>query len=237
MVRVRRSEERGHANHGWLDTHHTFSFAGYYDPAHMGFRTLRVINDDRVAPGAGFPTHPHRSMEIISYVLEGALEHEDSMGNGSVIRPGEVQLMSAGAGVRHSEYNHDAASPVHFLQIWIVPSERGGQPRYQQRAFPAEERDGRWRLLVSPDGDEGSLVIKQDARLHGANLGPGDVLPVTVPAGRGAWLHVAKGELKLGGAKLGDVALRAGDAAAIEGVNELHLTGVEPAEVLVFDLA
>jgi len=231
MMQIRRGHERGHANHGWLDSHHTFSFANYYDPRFMGYRTLRVINEDRVAPGAGFPTHPHQNMEIISYVLDGALEHKDSMGNGSVIRPGDVQLMSAGDGVRHSEYNHDDAAPVHFLQIWIVPSQRGGAPGYQQRAFAPAERDGRWRLLVSPDGADDSLVIKQDARLFGARVKAGDELDVVIPEGRGAWIQLAKGELTMDGERLS-----AGDGAALERVDRVTLRGVQDAEVLLFDL-
>lgn len=232
MMQIRRSHERGRAKHGWLDSHHTFSFADYYDPRWMGYRALRVLNEDRVAPSSGFPPHPHRSMEIISYVLEGALEHKDSMGNGSIIRPGDVQLMSAGDGVRHSEHNHDSGSLVHFLQIWIQPNADGGTPGYQQQAFPAAERDGRWRLLVSPSGADGSLIIKQDVSLHGANLAPGEELTTLLAKGRGAWVHVARGVIEANGERL-----EAGDAAAVDQVEAVHVKGVEAAEVLLFDLA
>lgn len=230
MMRVRRAEERGKAEHGWLSSRHTFSFAGYYDHAHMGFQNLRVINEDRVVGGAGFGTHPHRNMEIISYVLEGALEHRDSMGTGSVITPGEVQLMSAGRGVLHSEYNASSADGVRFLQIWILPNERGGQPDYQQRDFPMDERRGQLRLLVSP-GDTDALRIRADARLYGALLAEGEVIRHPVAPRRSAWVQVARGRVRVNGETLGQ-----GDGLAATQVTELQLEGVETADVLLFDL-
>lgn len=232
MLTVRRSDERGAAFHGWLDTRHTFSFAGYHDPAHMGFRSLRVINEDRVDPGRGFPTHGHREMEIVSYVLEGALEHEDSMGTGSVVRPGEVQRMSAGTGVHHSEWNHSETEPVHFLQIWITPSRRGLSPSYEQRAFPPEQKRDRWRLVASPDGAEGSVVVHQDARLLVTLLGAGRTLEFARGEDRHLWLHVAKGAAEVNG-----VTLAAGDAASTSDAPALSITGTEDAEILLFDLA
>lgn len=232
MIEVRPSSERGHAQHGWLDSHHTFSFANYYDPAHMGFGHLRVINEDRVTPGAGFPTHPHRDMEIISYVIDGALEHEDSMGNGSVIRPGEVQLMSAGTGVRHSEYNAAKDAPVHFLQIWIVPEKGGTQPRYEQRKFDWDERRDRLRPLVSPDGRDGSLVVGQNAVLFGALLSPGKTIEHALSEGRRAWVQVVRGAVEVEGKRLS-----AGDGAAVTAAERLAIRGVEDAELLLFDLA
>lgn len=232
MMRLRRAAERGHADHGWLRSAHTFSFAGYHDPAHMGFRALRVINEDRVDPGRGFPTHGHRDMEIVSVVLEGALEHEDSMGHGSVLRPGEVQRMTAGTGVYHSEYNASSSEDLHFLQIWILPARRGLPAGYEQRRFDEAERRGRLRLLVSPDGDDGSLTIHQDARLYGALLATGEEVTHALAAGRGAWVQVARGVIELRGQRM-----EAGDGAAIEGEDALTLRGVEPAELLLFDLA
>ncbi len=232
MLTVRRSDERGSAFHGWLDTRHTFSFAGYHDPAHMGFRSLRVINEDRVDPGRGFPTHGHRDMEIVTYVLEGALEHEDSMGTGSVVRPGEVQRMSAGTGVYHSEWNHSATEPVHFLQIWIAPSRRGLSPSYEQRAFPPEEKRNRWRLVASPDGAEGSVVVHQDARLLVTLLDAGRALEFARGEDRHLWLHIAKGAAEVNG-----VTLAAGDAASTRDAPALSITGTEDAEILLFDLA
>ena len=231
MLQIRRSHERGHADHGWLDSHHTFSFADYHDPAHMGFGPLRVINEDRVQPGRGFGTHPHRDMEIISYVLDGALEHQDSMGNGSVIRPGDVQSMSAGSGVRHSEYNHSKDEGVHFLQIWIVPDQRGGTPRYDQRHFPRQARLDRLRVVVSPDGRDDSLAIKQDASMFAGILTEGARVEHVVPEGRMAWVHVARGSLRVG-----DTLLVAGDALATDDPGPLELTAQSEAEVLVFDL-
>lgn len=233
MMTIRRSSERGHARHGWLDSHHTFSFADYYDPKHMGFGPLRVINEDRVRPGAGFGTHPHRDMEIITYVLDGALEHRDSMGTGSVIRPGDVQHMSAGTGVLHSEYNASDDEPVHFLQIWVMPNRRGGDPRYGQRHFAESERRGRLRLVVSSDGAEDSIPIEQDARIYATVLEGDDAVEHTVGEGRRAWIHVARGELSVAGEQL-----HTGDAIGIDDARALDLRAAEGqrAEVLVFDL-
>jgi redox-sensitive bicupin YhaK (pirin superfamily) len=222
MLKLRRANERGHANHGWLDTNHSFSFADYYDPANMGFGPLRVLNEDRVAPGKGFPPHSHRDMEIISYVLEGALEHKDSMGNGSIIRPGDVQRMSAGTGVTHSEYNASKSEPVHFLQIWIVPEKQGLPAGYEQKQF--SDLRGQWRLVASPDGKDGSVTIRQNARLYAAVLA-GETL--TWQGSRG-WLQVARGE-----AKVGDTSLAAGDGLAFE-KETLSVHG--NCEVLLFDL-
>jgi redox-sensitive bicupin YhaK (pirin superfamily) len=230
-IALRRADERGHADHGWLDTWHTFSFSDYYDPRFMGFRVLRVINEDFVAPGRGFPTHAHRDMEIITYVLEGALQHRDSLGTGSVIRPGEVQRMSAGTGVRHSEANPSADEPVHLLQIWIEPAREGLAPGYEQKAFADEDKRGRLRLVASPDGAEGSVTIHQDARLYAALLGPGQQVVHTLQPGRHAWVHVARGTLTLNGEHLG-----AGDGAAASHETTLTLVGDKDAEALLFDL-
>ncbi len=232
MIAIRRAEERGHADHGWLDTRHTFSFADYYDPRHMGFRGLRVINEDRVQPGQGFPTHGHRDMEIVSYVLAGALEHKDSMGTGSVIRPDDVQRMSAGTGVLHSEYNHSREEIVHFLQIWIVPERRGLPPSYEQKHFPEVEKRGRLRLVASRDGADGSVTIHHDARLYTAVLDREQAIAHPVDAGRHAWVQVARGAIALNGETL-----RQGDGAAVSGEPAVAITGQEPAEILVFDLA
>lgn len=232
MITTRPARERGHANHGWLDTYHTFSFADYYDPRHMGFRSLRVINEDRVAAGQGFGKHPHRDMEIISYVLEGALEHSDSMGTGSTIRPGEVQRMSAGTGVTHSEFNGSKTEPVHFMQIWLIPDKRGIAPGYEQKAFSDAEKRGRLRLVASPDGADGSLKIHTDARLYAGLLDKGQRTELGVLPGRGAWVQVARGKVLVNG-----VALEAGDGASLDEESTVKLEGVEPAEVLVFDLA
>ena len=231
MIRVRRSEDRGHAQHGWLDSHHTFSFADYYDPAQMGFRDLRVINEDRVAPGEGFPTHSHRDMEILSYVLEGGLEHKDSLGTGSVIRPGDVQRMTAGTGVAHSEFNASRSEPVHFLQIWILPGQRGLQPGYEQKHFSEESRKGQLRLIASPGGEDGSVTIHQDVRLYSALLGKGESVRHALAPGRHAWVQVAHGN-----ARLGDQTLHAGDGAAVSSEKEITLTADSPSEVLLFDL-
>ena len=232
MITVRRSGDRGHFDHGWLDTRHTFSFADYRDPAHMGFRSLRVINEDRVQPGQGFGKHPHRDMEIVSYVVSGALAHEDSMGNGSAIRPGEVQRMSAGTGVVHGEFNHSRTEPVHFLQIWILPASQGLPPGYEQKRFPDEEKRGRLRLVASPDGAGGSVTVHQDARLYAALLAPGQAVTHPLAQGRHAWVQVIRGEVEASGERLA-----AGDGAAVSGEPSLSLRGVQDAEVLVFDLA
>jgi len=232
MIAVRKSEERGHADHGWLNTFHTFSFNTYRDENWMGFRKLRVLNDDRVAAGQGFGTHPHNDMEIVSYVLEGALEHKDSMGNGSVIRPGDVQRMSAGTGVMHSEFNPSDDEPAHFLQIWIFPDKKGYEPSYEQTAFTREEKLGKLRLIASNDGADGSVSINQDARIYATVLEEGMEVTASVDEGRHMWIHVASGE-----ARLGDVELKAGDGASVSDESEIALTGVDNAEVLVFDLA
>jgi len=234
MITPRRARERGHADHGWLDSRHTFSFADYHDPRHMGFRSLRVINEDRVQPGQGFGTHPHRDMEIISYVLSGALAHKDSLGNGSTIRPGEVQRMSAGRGILHSEENASRSEPVHFLQIWIVPDRAGLQPSYEQKGFPEETRRGLLRLVASPDGRDGSVTLHQDARLHAALLAPGERVRHEIVAGRHAWIQVARGAVEVAG-----LALSAGDGAAVSDERALEIAGAGPetAEILLFDLA
>ncbi|BAC89764.1 pirin family protein [Gloeobacter violaceus] len=232
MITLRASEKRGRAEHGWLDSRHTFSFADYYDPQHMGFRSLRVINEDRVAPGQGFGTHSHRDMEIITYVLEGALEHKDSLGNGSVMRPGDVQRMSAGTGVAHSEFNHSKGEPVHFLQIWILPSERGVIPGYEQSHFDAASKQGRLVPVVAGDGREGALAVHQDMVLYAGLLGAGERAEHTLAPGRQAWVQVARGAITLNGKTL-----TAGDGAAVTDESLVELVGVEPSEVLLFDLA
>lgn len=232
MIRIRKASERGHADHGWLNSYHTFSFANYYDSNHMGFRELRVINKDRVQPGEGFPTHPHRDMEIISYVLEGALEHKDSMGNGSVIRPGEVQRMSAGTGITHSEYNHSSSELVHFLQIWLLPSTSGVMPSYEQKAFTEQEERGALRLVASPDGREGSVTIHQDVNLYAALLETGEELVHRIPLGRHVWLQVARGKVCVNGTEL-----EQSDGAAISDEDQIILAGKDKSEILLFDLA
>ena len=231
MLAMRKADDRGHASHGWLDSYHTFSFGGYYDPQHMGVSNLRVINDDTVAPGGGFAEHGHNDMEIISYVLDGALEHKDSMGNGSVIRPGDVQRMSAGTGVTHSEYNHSASEPVHFLQIWLQPNAVGVEPSYDQRHFPVEERRGRWILLASPDGWDGSIATYQDALMFGTLLAPGETLEYGFDADRQGYLHLARGKLQVG-----QVTLNQGDGLKIQKHELLELKGIEDADILLFDL-
>jgi redox-sensitive bicupin YhaK (pirin superfamily) len=231
MLAMRKADDRGRANHGWLDSYHTFSFGGYYDPEHMGVSNLRVINDDTVAPRGGFATHGHEDMEIISYVLDGALEHKDSMGNGSVIRPGDVQRMSAGTGVTHSEYNHSPTEPVHFLQIWLRPNTLGVEPSYDQQHFPIEDRRGRWKLLVSPDGRDGSIATHQDALMLGTLLAPGETLDYRFDADRQGYLHLARGRLQVG-----NVTLRQGDGLKIRKHELLELKGIEDAEILLFDL-
>jgi redox-sensitive bicupin YhaK (pirin superfamily) len=230
MLTLRRAQDRGHANHGWLDTYHTFSFADYYDQRHMGFGPLRVLNDDTVDGGEGFPPHSHRDMEIISYVLDGALEHKDSMGTGSVIRPGDVQRMSAGPGVTHSEYNASKTAPVHFLQIWIVPSRPGLPAGYEQKNFTDDEKRGRFRLVASPDGADGSVRIQQDARMYAALVGPQHAATQAL-SGRKAWLHLARGTATVNGQKL-----VAGDGLAIEGEPSLAVSSDDRGEVLLFDL-
>jgi hypothetical protein len=231
MIAVRPAAERGHADHGWLDTRHSFSFASYHDPRHMGFRSLRVINEDRVKPGEGFGTHAHRDMEILTWVLDGALGHKDSMGNGSVIRPGDLQRMSAGTGVTHSEFNPSPETPVHFLQIWLLPRERGLPPGYEQRRFPQAARRGRLCLIAAGDGREGAVTVHQDADLWTALLQPGDSVRHALAPGRYAWLHVARGAVSLNGSTLG-----AGDGAAVTDEAALEITGAARAEVLLFDL-
>ena len=232
MISIRHSNERGGGDYGWLNTRHTFSFDQYYDPRFMGFRSLRVINEDVVAPGGGFPTHPHRDMEIITYVLEGALEHKDSLGTGSVIRPGDGQRMSAGRSIRHSEVNASKSDPVHLLQIWITPDSPGHEPSYEQKAFPNEEKQGKLRLIASPDGKDGSVTIHQDARLYVTLLSPGDKVTHELGRGRYAWLQVAKGAIELNGKPL-----QQGDGAAVSDEPKLSIKGTQDAEVLLFDLA
>lgn len=234
MLTIRRSEDRGLGEHGWLSSRHTFSFAGYHDPRFTGYRDLLVINEDRVAPGAGFGTHGHRDMEILSYVLSGALEHADSIGNGkgSVIRPGEVQRMTAGTGVQHSEYNHSKTEPVHFLQIWIRPGQRNLRPSYEQKPFSDQDKRNRLRLVASQDGADGSVTIHQDAKVYASIVEPGATVSFERPEGRYVWLHVARGRVTVN-----DQALAAGDALSTDDAAALAITGVEPAELLLFDLA
>lgn len=231
MITVRNAAERGHANFDWLNSYHTFSFGEYYDPQHMGISNLRVINDDTVAPNGGFATHGHRDMEIISYVLSGALEHKDNMGNGSTIRPGDVQRMSAGTGVLHSEYNPSPEQPVHFLQIWLQPNRLGVKPDYAQKHFAENERRGQLRLLVSPDGRDGSIATHQDALLYGTLLESGEAVKHLLEPGRKAYIQVARGEVSINGQPLS-----AGDGAKIENETEIRIEGMENAEVLLFDL-
>ncbi|SEA90057.1 pirin family protein [Variovorax sp. YR216] len=231
MIEIRRANHRGHANHGWLNSRHTFSFGHYRDPRQVGFSDLLVINDDRVAPSQGFGTHGHRDMEIFSYVLEGALAHKDSMGTGSVIRPGDVQMMSAGTGVQHSEFNHSDDEPVHFLQIWIVPNERGAQPRYQQKQYGQDEKRGRLRLIISPDGADGSLSVRQDARVHAGLFDGNESAELDVGPDRHVYVHVARGSLEVNGERLSE-----GDGARIRNAGALRFDKGDQAEVLVFDL-
>jgi redox-sensitive bicupin YhaK (pirin superfamily) len=229
---VRRSLERGHANHGWLDSYHTFSFADYYDPAHMGFRSLRVINQDKVAPGAGFPTHPHRDMEIFSYVVSGAIAHKDSMGNGRELLPGQIQLMSAGSGVTHSEFNPLKNEPLHLLQIWILPNTRGLTPSYTEWHPSAESESENKVLVISPDGRENSATIHQDADVYRVRLKAGETVSHDLAPGRGLWLQLIKGQLTAG-----ETTLLPGDAASTETSGSLHFTAIEDSEALLFDLA
>src|SRR5437660_925807 len=232
MITIRKSEERGHFDFGWLDTYHTFSFDQYYDPAHMHFRSLRVINEDRVAPGKGFPTHSHRDMEIFTYILQGALEHRDSMGNGSIIRPGDVQRMSAGTGVTHSESNPSPDEPVHLLQIWILPSEEGIPPDYEEKRFADDEKSNKLRLIISPDGATGSVKIHQDARVYAAVVDPMHEVSHSLTSSRHAWLQVAAGSVTLN-----DIKLKQGDGAAVSQETAITIAAQEPSELLLFDLA
>jgi quercetin 2,3-dioxygenase len=232
MITTRKAEERGHFDFGWLSTYHTFSFDQYYDPNHMGFRSLRVINEDIVQPGRGFPTHGHRDMEIVTYILQGALEHRDSMDTGSVIRRGDVQRMSAGTGLTHSESNPSNDDPVHLLQIWILPRERNLPPEYEEKTFSDDERRNNLRLIVSPDGGRGSLRIHQDANIYAALLAQGQQVGHKLDGGRHAWLQVAAGAVTLN-----DVALQRGDGAAVSQESNIRIVGQEPSEILLFDLA
>ena len=232
MITIRKAEERGHFDFGWLNTYHSFSFGDYYDPKHTRFRTLRVINEDFVQAGRGFPTHGHRDMEIVTYILDGALEHRDSMGTGSIIRRGDAQRMSAGTGVTHSEANPSPDAPVHLLQIWILPREQGIQPEYEEKKFSDDEKRNKLRLIVSPDGSEGSVRIHQDARIYASLLAEGQELDHTLENGRSAWLQVAAGSVTLN-----DISLKQGDGAAVSKEPNIRITAQEPAEVLLFDLA
>jgi redox-sensitive bicupin YhaK (pirin superfamily) len=232
MILIHKSDDRGRADHGWLDSRFSFSFAEYFDPQHVQFRTLRVMNDDRIAGGGGFPTHPHRDMEIVTYVLEGALAHKDSMGNGSVIRPGDVQYMSAGTGVAHSEFNASEKEAVHLYQIWMFPDQKSYAPAYDQKHFSEDEKRGKLRLVVSPDGREGSVKIRQDNELYAAVLAPGETVKHDMKKNRHAYVQVARGSVTLNGKEL-----ETGDGAAISEEQSLQLTGVQDAEVLLFDLA
>ena len=231
MMKVLSSNARGHANFGWLDSHHSFSFGDYYNPRMMGFRALRVINEDRVAAGAGFPMHPHRDMEIITYVIKGSLQHQDTLGNSAVIRPGEVQKMSAGTGIRHSEFNPSPTEGAHFLQIWILPDKEGIKPSYGQKSFTEELKKKGWVLAVSPDGADGSIRLQQDARLYLGQLGEGQSKTVTVENGRYAWLQVVRGEVSINGQKL-----TAGDGIEVDQAGDLTISSKLDSEVLYFDL-
>ncbi|NEQ62482.1 MAG: pirin family protein [Moorea sp. SIO4A1] len=232
IIKIRKSSERGHANYGWLDSYHTFSFANYYDPAHMGFGKLRVINQDRIEGGTGFGIHSHRDMEIISYVLEGALEHKDTLGNTTVIRPGEVQRMSAGKGIAHSEYNYSGTDIAHFLQIWILPNQTGLTPSYEQKFFAPDEKQNQLKLVASQDGRDGSVSIHQDVNVYGTNLDAGASVMYQANQDRHIWVQVARGQVKLD-----NYLLQAGDGAAISQAESVMLVGQEQAEVLLFDLA
>jgi redox-sensitive bicupin YhaK (pirin superfamily) len=233
MITVRPARERGHADHGWLDSNHTFSFADYYDPKHMGFRALRVINEDRVAPGRGFGAHPHADMEIVSYVIDGALEHKDSMGTGSIIRPGDVQRMTAGTGVRHSEFNASKSEPVHFLQIWILPEAQRLKPGYEQKTFTSDDKKGRLCLVASRDGRDGSVTVHQDVALYAAVLDAGQAVAQTIAPGRHLWMQVIRGE----GVSVNGKTLVAGDGAALSDEARLEVRATSASELLVFDLA
>lgn len=232
MITIRSASERGNANFGWLDSRHTFSFGSYYDPAHMGFSNLRVVNEDKVAPGQGFPTHSHRDMEIISYVIDGALEHKDSIGTGSVIRPGDVQRMSAGTGISHSEYNASKENPVHFLQIWVLPEKQGIEPGYEQIYFSPEEKQGKLRLVGSRDGRDGSITIHQDLNLYAARLAVNEQIDYTLHPNRSVWIQVVRG-----GVSLNQQSLSAGDGAAVTNAETLVIKGQsDDAEILLFDM-
>lgn len=232
MITIRKSNERGHINHGWLDTYHTFSFDKYYDPRHMSFGSLRVINEDRVAAGHGFPTHSHRDMEIITYILEGGLAHQDSMGNGSIIKPGEVQRMTAGTGVAHSEANPSTDEAVHLLQIWIMPNERGLTPGYEQKMFSDESKQGKLALIASQNGRQGSVTINQDADVYASKLDAGQSVTHTTAGDRKVWIQVARGAVRVN-----DVELQQGDGAALTDETEVTVEGKEPAEILLFDMS
>ncbi len=232
MYRIRRARERGHFDHGWLDTWHTFSFSDYYDPAHLGFRSLRVMNEDRIAAGQGFGMHPHRDMEIVTYILEGELQHRDSLGNGSVLRAGEFQRMTAGTGIMHSEFNPSPTSTTHLYQIWLLPRQKGLTPGYDQKVFPAEEKRGRFRVVASPDGADGSLAIQQDARIFLGEFAAGAELRHAFAQGRHAWLQVLRGSVKFGGETL-----HAGDGVAVSDETAIALRGIDAGEAMLFDLA
>lgn len=232
MFTIRRGSDRGHFNHGWLDTYHTFSFGDYFDRRHVQFGSLRVMNEDRVAPGQGFGMHGHRDMEIVTYVLSGALAHQDSLGNGETLRPGELQRMTAGTGIRHSEFNPSTDEAVHLYQIWLLPERQGLEPSYEQKAFPAEHRQGAWQLVASPDAENGSLKIHQDARLYLAELAAGSQLERAIDKNRQAWLQVLRGEVEVAGERL-----TAGDAVAVTEESSLALAAQTAAEVMLFDLS
>lgn len=232
MKRLRKSNERGYADHGWLKSYHTFSFADYRDPRHIHFRALRVMNEDWVAPGQGFGEHPHHDMEIVTYVLEGQLEHRDSMGNGEILRPGEFQRMSAGTGITHSEFNPSSTEPVHLYQIWLFPAEKGIAPSYEQRPFPESGRQGEWQLVAAPNGQDGALGINQDARIYLANLAPAASLDRQIDSGRHAWLQVLRGD-----AQVDDLSLAEGDGLAISDETEIQISSHHGAQLMWFDLA
>lgn len=232
MIRIRRADERGHANYGWLDTYHTFSFGSYYDPAHTNFRSLRVMNEDRVAPGKGFGTHPHDNMEIVTYVLQGSLEHKDSMGNGAVLRPGEFQRMSAGTGITHSEFNPSPSESVHLYQIWLMPAVRNVTPSYEQREFVRSERINALQLVAAPDGRSGSLTINQDVQIFLAEIDPGRAVEHTISAGRNAWVQVLRGSIGINGQELA-----VGDGVALSSEDRVVVRGIAQSEVMIFDLA
>lgn len=232
MIRVRKAEDRGHADHGWLDTYHTFSFASYQDPEHVHFRTLRVMNEDVVQPGQGFGTHPHRDMEIVTYVLEGALEHKDSMGNGEVLRAGEFQRMSAGTGITHSEFNPSQTESVHLYQIWLFPGEKGIEPSYEQKRFPVSEQQNQLRLVASPEAEAGSLLIHQDARVYLSQIDTQQTVRYELGAGRHAWLQVLRGRVLLN-----EVPLEVSDGAAVSDTRQLKIQATDNAEIMLFDLA